>query len=253
MTPVTLRHSLLRANVGVAGLIRAAGGFLAVVQSLPAQIVVLDASLSVVDVIEAPHAVNAHSILEWEDMWFVAATGADAVVAVDPLYGRSAVVWRHPSGDADAYHINSLFVHGGKLCATAMGVRCRRWADFRHGLAWELLTGDVLLAPLYQPHSARSIDGSVVACESMMGRVVSTGLGVLDVPIGYVRGFDMGHDDAAIATSRRRHPPVGRCTVQYFERAGGRLEDLRHTSRVDLSHVAREVYDVVLLDDDELQ
>jgi hypothetical protein len=196
--------------------------------------------------------VNAHSVVEWNGSWFVAATGADAVVAVDPGTRRSSIAWRHPRGGADNFHVNSLFVHGDELCATAMGVHRRSWSDSRDGLAWGLVSGDVLLAPIYHPHSARSVDGSVVACESMLGRVVSTAIGTRDVPIGYVRGIDIGDADAAIATSRGRRAPIGRCTLQYFERAGSRLDQLRPTGRVDLSHVGREVFDVILLADDEL-
>lgn len=251
MTPLTLRHPSLRGSRGVTGLARVADGFVAVVRSLPTQVVILDHLLEILQVIEVPKAVNGRGIVEWQGMWFVAATAADAVVAVDPTNGRSAVVWRHPNGGADMYHVTSLFVHGGTLCASALGVHGGTWDVSRNGLAWELLTGDVLLSPLFHPHSAQSIDGSVVSCESMMGRIVSTDLGVLDVPIGYVRGLDVGRNDAAVATSRRRRPPVGRCTVQYFERAGGRLEDFRPAGRVDLSHVAREIYDLVLLDEDE--
>lgn len=249
-TAVSLRsrHPAIRPHSGAVGLSRTSSGFALLLQSHPGQLVLLDRDLEVAEVIPVPRVVDAHSLVVLDGLCLLAATGADAVVAVNPDRGTSEVVWRLPRGGADTMHINSLFTRGESLGATAFGHRVGTWTTARQGMAIDLFTGEVLIAPLFHPHSGRDEGGRTIACESMKRRIVSDGIGTLDVPLGYVRGLDVTEHHLLVGTSRGRRSPAGRATVQLFERRGRSLNCAVPVSRVDLSSLGPEVYDVLMLD-----
>ncbi|MDB5041566.1 MAG: hypothetical protein JWN27_2292 [Candidatus Eremiobacteraeota bacterium] len=99
---------------------------------------------------------------------------ADSIVTVAPD-GSAQAVYR--AGDAfDAWHVNCITEHDGRLYATAFGrfERHRGWqgAPAGAGILFDLETGKDVVGGLHSPHTPRWLDGAWTICNSGAGTVV---------------------------------------------------------------------------------
>jgi hypothetical protein len=99
---------------------------------------------------------------------------ADSIVTVDPD-GSARTVYR--AGDAfDAWHVNCITEHHGRLYATAFGrfARHRGWqrAAAGAGILFDVETGEDVASGLDRPHTPRWLDGAWTICNSGAGTVV---------------------------------------------------------------------------------
>ena len=246
----TVRHvrsaeSSIRSHMGGTGLAHWRDGYVLLINSTPTQAVILNADLEVTEVLDLPPVVDAHSILVLDDLWLAVATGSDSVVAIDPATGTTSTIWRAPGDGTDVVHVNSVFSYMGSLGVTAMGRRHGSLASAVDGLALNLMTGEVLMRPIFHPHSARQVDEELVVCESSRGRLRSSSGSVLPIPLGYVRGFDATAEHLVVGTSRHRGSSLARCSVQLYERTGRQIEHAQRAAWVHTGDLGPEIFDVV--------
>ena len=231
--------------MGATGLAHWKDGYVLLINSSPTQAVILDADLEVTEVLDLPPVVDAHSIFVLDDIWLAVATGSDSVVAIDPATGTTSTIWRAPGDGNDVVHVNSVFSYKGSLGVTAMGRRHGSLEKSVDGFAMNLLSGEVLMRPIFHPHSARQVDEELVVCESSRGRLRSTSGSVLPIPLGYVRGFDATAEHLVVGTSRHRGSSLARCSVQLYERTGQQIEHAQRAAWVHTGDLAPEIFDVV--------
>lgn len=239
--------SRIRSHMGGTGLAHWNDGYVLLINSSPTQAVVLDADFAVTNVLDLPPVVDAHSILALDDVWLAVATGSDSVVAIDPKTGISSILWRAPGDWTDVVHVNSVFTYKGSIGITAMGRRHGSLASSIDGLAMNLMTGEVLMRPIFHPHSGREVDEELVVCESSRGRLRSSTGSILPVPLGYVRGFDVTADHVIVGTSRHRGSSLARCSVQLYERTGQQIEHCQRAGWIHTGELGPEIFDMVAI------
>lgn len=247
VSAISPAHRLIREHFGAMGTVRWGEGYVLLIQSVPTQAIIMDSEWEIVDVVDLPLVTDPHSLVISDGAWYVLSTGSDSVVAVEPNTGRQSVVWEAPSGGVDLLHLNSIFVLNDDLCVSAMCRRDGSLASSTDGIVLNLHTGQTLMRPLFHPHSARVIEGEVVLCESGRRRVISSGGSVLSVPLGYVRGFDVTDRHIVIGTSRSRRPPVGRCTIQLYERTSSEIGGAERVASVHVGDLGPEIFDVLAM------
>jgi hypothetical protein len=183
---------------------------------------------------------------------------AGRIVAASPLrneilwIGFDGVVeraWRAP-GDGDAWHLNGLVVHEGRLLVTAFGrgLHHRAWhADLARptGVLVDVATGEDVLRGLVCPHTPRFLDGRWTVCNSGRRELLQLepgGAPAARVELGgWTRGLAAAADVLFVGVSADRSAgPDAHAFVAAVDRA-----DLRVAGRWPLP--CREVYDLVLV------
>jgi hypothetical protein len=223
---------------------------------------------------------DVHSLAVVDGGLMAVSTGTDALVELALGDGRVVgehVHWRADpmGGDKDLVHLNAVAVQRGgpadgrgALLVSGFGRRTGpSWTSARKGFIRRVgvrdgAPGAVLAADLMHPHSVLVDDEAVLLCASYDRAVRTLGAEWLTGFPGYARGLCRAGDTVYVATSvgRRRsrsgasptaplgNPhdvgwPMGDCTVVGVDRSTG-----QPVSRVVLTPVVKEIYDLLYLD-----
>ncbi len=159
------------------------------------------------DPLAAPHDIA------WDGREVVAvSTGSNSLLWISPA-GEVTRTWQAP-GQGDAWHLNCLTFHEGRLLVSAFGRydRHRDWSDKLAepaGVLFDVETGRDVLSGLRCPHHPRFVDGAWLVCNSAgqevihvepAGGIVRRRLGLQ----GWTRGVAVSDDYLFIGESAHR-------------------------------------------------
>ena len=170
--------------------------------------------------------VDGHDVA-WDGRSFiVVATARNKIVWLD-VAGDVTREWK-AAGDGDAWHLNSLLVHGGStlVCAFGRFSRHREWRDGCNGtgLVFDVDTGATVLEGLSSPHDPRFVDGRWIVCNSADGEVLifdESGQELIRRVVleGFTRGLAVTDDFVLVGESADRNAPgEGRATLAVISR-----------------------------------
>jgi acetolactate synthase-1/2/3 large subunit len=159
------------------------------------------------DPLAAPHDVA------WDGLHIVAvSTGSNSLLWVATT-GEIVRTWQAP-GQGDAWHLNCLCFHKGRLLVSAFGryPRHRDWSGRLAepaGILLEVETGRDVLAGLRCPHHPRFVDGAWLVCNSAGQEILhidpDTGAVRRRVGLqGWTRGVAVSDDFLFVGESARR-------------------------------------------------
>jgi len=187
--------------------------------------------------------VDAHDAVWYDGELVVASTSSNSLLWLDPA-GELRRTWTAP-GNGDAWHLNSLVVHDGRLFASAFGrfERHREWAApdaaRGRGVVFDVASGETVAEGLTCPHHPFRLDGHWAVCDSGGGALVvfdDDGAAAERVELGgWTRGVALIGDRLHIGVSAQRHEPGGRAAVAILDR-----RTLAEVERVEVP--AREVF-----------
>ncbi len=192
---------------------------------------------------------DAHDIL-WCDAGIVAvSTGNNSIVWLSSA-GDISRSWK-AAGEGDAWHLNSLLWHDGRLCAAAFGRHAnhRDWTKSKDqglGIVFDVETGKNLLTGLCCPHHPRYVDGSWIVGNSAKNELVqldaATGDCTRRVQLnGWTRGLAVCDDYLFVGESANRRDPQKnpQASIAVIGRA-----DWKILERIVVP--CREIYDLAL-------
>jgi len=196
--------------------------------------------------LKLPDLRDVHDVVLHEGLWVCASTGQNELRWYD-AFGSLRRAWR-AAGEGDAWHLNCLWLAGGRLYASAFGefAEHRGWAAGceETGFIFDVETGEKVVRGLTGPHNPRYIDGAWVVCNSHAKTLaVQQGGRLRHVPLGgFTRG--LAYDDTYfyVGESANRKDPVLKdySTVAILERA-----TLQVVERVRVP--IPEIYEIALL------
>ena len=166
--------------------------------------------------LDLPHVPDPHDLVAANGRLWAASPWRDAVVAMD-WDGRLSREWRMGSA-LDAWHLNCLRPHAGRLYATAFGRfdTHRAWARDAGGtgILFDVGRRAVVGGGLTQPHDPRWVDGAWLVADSGRHSVVrmdaATGEIVEGVELtGWTRGIAVAHDRIWVGESTVRRSSDG--------------------------------------------
>jgi hypothetical protein len=119
---------------------------------------------------------DPHDVLALDDRRLLCVSSRDnAIVSIAPD-GSVTPYWR-AEAPLDAWHLNCLTLHEGRLFATAFG-RFDTFLGWHStlgagaGILFDVASGETVVADLSQPHTPRFIDGGWAVCDSGARTVV---------------------------------------------------------------------------------
>ncbi|HEX4805469.1 MAG TPA: DUF4915 domain-containing protein [Conexibacter sp.] len=196
--------------------------------------------------------VDAHDAVWHDGRLVVASTSANSLLWLSS--GGDVVGSWKAAGEGDAWHLNSLLVHDGRLLACAFG----RFADHRgwavggagrgQGLVFDVESGETVLSGLTCPHHPFRLDGRWAVCDSADGALVvfeEDGRRIAArVPLGgWTRGVAVAGDRLHVGVSaRRQERPGARAAVVTLDR-----RTLAELGRTEVP--AREIYAIAAVPD----
>lgn len=196
---------------------------------------------------------DIHDVLFVDGRLFVACTQLNCVVE---LNSSMEEVCRYAlPGEPDSVHLNSLCLYRGKLLASVFGNfsthRGYKGNTYLRGEVRDLVTGDIFIAGLSQPHSLCVIDERLMLCNSESGELLTylDNVCVARLKVGgYVRGLAVGieHFYVGVSISRNVQSSNGsfaQATVLAVRKDTGVVED-------HLSVPVREIYDLRIVHDE---
>ena len=173
---------------------------------------------------------------------------SNTIVAI-ALDGSSRTLWA-ANAPFDAWHVNCVAQHDGRLYATAFGRfdRARGWDVNceRTGMLFDVETNEDVVTGLTQPHTPRWIDGAWTICDSGSGalvRVSSDGRRHLVQLGGFPRGLCVVGQRVYVGVSERRTSREQSVTAHIVVLERSTWTELERI-RVD----AGSVYDIVPVD-----
>lgn len=187
---------------------------------------------------------DAHDAIWHDGALVVASTSTNSLLWLSS--GGEVVSSWTAAGERDAWHLNSLVVHEGRLLACAFG----RFRDHRgwavpgaargQGLVFDVESGETVLGDLTCPHHPFRLDGRWAVCDSAdRALVVFDEHGAVAERVafdGWTRGVALDGEHVYIGLSAHRGEQPGRgAVVAILDRA-----TLAEVGRVELP--AREVY-----------
>ena len=160
----------------------------------------------------ADHPLDLHDV-RWHDGYLYAvSTELNAVLKLDAGLVEVAR-WTLP-GEPDSAHLNSICFHEGRLLASRFGDftehRQYKNATRSAGQVFDVVTGEVLLTGLSQPHSLTSHGGLLWLCDSEVYKLRSFRDYVQEDEYafeGYTRGLAFGAQHVYVGLSRSRNDP----------------------------------------------
>jgi hypothetical protein len=198
----------------------------------------------------ASGTIEAHDIHWAGDEIVVVSTGDNRIVWFGADGGRRREV-RLP-GRGDAWHVNCLITHEGRLLASAFGRfgDHREWGprlEQRTGMIFDVHDGREVLEGLAAPHHPRVVDGTLVVCNSLHSTIAgldpATGEPLREAALGgFPRGLAVAAGALLVGLSAHRHSREG------IPQA--RVAVLDRTTWKPLAEVpvpVQELYDIVLV------
>lgn len=195
---------------------------------------------------------DAHDAVWHDGALVVASTSTNSLLWLNS--GGDVVGSWKAAGEGDAWHLNSLVVHDGRLLACAFG----RFADHRGwavegaargaGLVFDVESGETVLSGLSCPHHPFRLDGRWAVCDSAdqallvfeddgRRRAERVELG------GWTRGAALAGDRLYVGVSaRRQDSPGARAEVVTLDR-----RTLAELGRTEVP--AREIYALAAVPD----
>lgn len=179
-----------------------------------------------VDELQEPHSL----LWSGEDLIAVS-TLTNHVLWIDPA-GRVTKRWRAPTAGAggDAWHLNSLVRHDGRLLVSAFGRfdHHRQWSTpgvrAGAGLVIDVASGATVLRGFSAPHDPLPYEDGWLICNSADGKLLrldATGAVLHRVDLGgWTRGLTYDADHVYVGVSAPRHHGMdGSATVRRLDRA----------------------------------
>ncbi len=252
---------------GIAGLLAAERHCFLAMQGKNPRIVRLGGDLRASTQFEPKRALDIHSLAERNGSIYAASTGRNQILAIGCLEGHFSgeekVLYSAASSDKNLIHLNSLCIAGDDLLFTMFGT-IRPGA--RHGALVNASTGATVCGRLLDPHSLTYLgDGVVAFCESLTSSFCVLKLDESEELrkahlSGYTRGCCFTGRHFVVGSSRWRHKsrslgsfreapvsddphgnPWQRSALYFLN------PDLTVAHRLDFTHFAPEIYDVVYL------
>lgn len=242
---------------GTDGLIRVPGGMLAMEQVYGGGtwLTRYDETLAPSQAEDLPEIADGHDLRSWRGGLVVADTGHDRIAWLRP--GKpTKTLWRASDTGADTQHVNSVAVVGGRVLATAFGVKPGAgWRSACGGFIVDCVSGEILVSGIAQPHSLIAEGLAFWWCESATSTVWRHTPGEGAAPVARLRGYLRGlmvtprHVFVGASAHRRRSRHLG-VTVPIEREALHVDESLlyvidRKTSAVKISsilHAGSEVF-----------
>ena len=244
---------------GITGLCRYDEGYVAILQTVPSTVLYLDKEFSVTHFVSLTDMKGVHSVCYDGEKIYVVVTSQDRVVAVDKN-GQFSDVWSNNTLK-DTIHMNSICLHNNELLVSCFGPKASMlWSSATEGKVFNTATDATVIKDLWHPHSAMSVDGEIICCDSSRQRVYSQQRGeiVSDLP-GYSRGLCIQDDILLCGTSKGRlvsHSTGvvignksdkgtmgGACGVSAYRKdAQGKYQ---LTDQLNLDTQAEEIYDII--------
>lgn len=198
----------------------------------------------------------SHDVLVREDGYLAVRSDDNSIVKIGHD-GSLLERWRAPTGAGDAWHLNCLYEHEGRLVASAFGRfdHHRGWAgrlEEQHGIVFDWESGADLVTGIDTPHHPRFVDGAWVVCEArphFLSRAdPATGRVVDRLALrGFLRGLAVGDDVLYVGESAvefpqdgASRPAGGSATIAVVDRRTWQLID-----RLPID--AHQLYDLVLV------
>jgi hypothetical protein len=266
-------HCLSTIAEGATGICQYGEGFAVNLQSGgPTLIAKVNRNLEVTGLIQTKLVRRPHSIISKNEHLYTVSSGNDSIIKID---GTSGTDPRHPSAsDGESIiwtyeylqrrvHVNSLFCSANNdFYITAFGTVDMPFNQTteKEGFIMNIHTRDRLVTHLSRPHSGIFCGDTLLYCESGRGLVKDIRGATLDLSPGYVRGLATSPERLYIGLSVHRDLSISRSTLlldrSQNTRSGAELRvfswkdyDLKtaeEVARVDLKHIAREIFDVLL-------
>ncbi len=199
----------------------------------------------------ADDPLDLHDVAWHDGHAYVVSTELNAVLKLDAEF-REVERWTL-AGEHDSAHLNSICFHDGRLLGSRFGAfeqhRGYKGATRGAGHVIDVVSGEVLLTGLSQPHSLTSHDGVLWLCDSETYtlRAYRDFAQVAEYPLpGYARGLAFGADDVYIGLSRSRNDPespLQRARVVVLDR-------VTMATRASVELPVDEVYDLCLFEGD---
>jgi hypothetical protein len=215
---------------------------------------------------ELPEVKDVHSILAWNDHLYVVSTGTDEILVYYILgdkLSQAQVVWRASSEQKDTHHVNSIVENNGELFVSAFGPKTAElWASAPNGYIQNITQDSRVKEEIYHPHSLSARNGQLYYCESHRGTFCSLDNQISQLS-GYSRGVSWLSDErVCITTSIGRKvsrstgqvgnpadpgEPLGQCSLIVQD-----VESSKMLEMVDFSWFGPEIYDVLVLSDQQI-
>ncbi|MBC7988355.1 MAG: DUF4915 domain-containing protein [Luteimonas sp.] len=199
----------------------------------------------------ADDPLDLHDVAWHDGHAYVVSTELNAVLKLDADL-REVERWTL-AGEHDSAHLNSICVHDGRLLGSRFGAfeqhRGYKGATRGAGHVIDVVSGEVLLTGLSQPHSLKSHDGMLWLCDSETYtlRAYRDFAQVAEYALpGYARGLAFGADEVYIGLSRSRNDaesPLQCARVVALDR-------VTMATRASVELPVDEVYDICLFQGD---
>ncbi len=252
-------------DIGIAGIVATEESCFVALQGKRPRIVRLGSDLRVSAQFESRRALDLHSLAERDGVIYAASTGRNQILSIrhaGELSGEEAVHFSGASAERDVIHLNSVCFAGDDLLYSMFGTK-RTGA--RYGALVEAASGTTVRSRILDPHSLAYLgDGVIAFCESLSSSFCLYALGADEVRkahlSGYTRGCCFTGRHYVVGSSRWRHKsrsmgsfrevpvsedphgnPWQRSALYFLN------PDLSVARRLDFTHFAPEIYDVVYL------
>lgn len=159
-------------------------------------------------------SLDLHDVLWHNGHVYVVGTALNTIYEFDENF-TAIRHWALP-GESDSQHVNSLCMHEGRLLASRFG-RFEHHRGYKGhtrgaGEVFDVVSGEILISGLSQPHTLKSFGGRLWVCDSEAHTLRTYRDFVAEDEYrfdGYVRGLAFGASDLYVGLSRSRNDPDG--------------------------------------------
>ncbi len=252
--PISINLPFLSKIKGATGLVKRGNSYFVVLQSATPVLLELDPQFKVLNHTFLDGLKGVHSVRFYEDKLLLVSTRQDKIVSYDfngtftPIYDLGT--------DSDTHHFNSICIHQNRILASAFGINKKEfWTLAEGGYVIDVMSKEVIMEGLKQPHSLFSYNDELFVCDSSRQRVIDQQFKqVASSERGYVRGLCLHDDWLLFGVSKGRS--ISNSTGKYIgnisnqgilagvcqvvaQAKGGEV------STISLEAAADEVYDII--------